>query len=182
MGQYHPDDPFPRPRAGGAAQSVVGVEAAANQRRVAYATWRLEGAPARRVSRRDVAPMVNGHCPHGISSLDTEGGIRPRRLPELHLSIHYELLRGALLNARRTGERNGSFAHKEHRLAFQDAPGKRDGVLDGAKSSHCSRLEIGAFHQACIQLYLSFQVQDGSCACIESRIVLHHPDGSLNGV
>jgi len=174
----------------GCAESVIRVEAAADDRRIAHTAGVFVESAAGRVRHRKISVRVQRHCAHRVSRLAVEErsgrlGLRLRApaVPELTLAGHDERFRVAQGQAGRLSETLSTLAHEKYVRAFlQHAACQADGIRYTLDRGHRARHERLPVHHAGVQLDHAVCVQVRATACIEYGEILQDAHRGFDGI
>jgi len=176
---------------GDGSRFVVGIAAAADERRVADATGSLVECASGGSGRGDVAFGVEGDGSDGIAGNFfggedfvglAAGGLFFRNAKVFDFAGDDELgvvdQRDAVLG----GEAFGAFGDEiDVRALFEHLAGDDDGVAHALDASDASGAKRGAAHHHGIELDLTVSVKEAAASGVEGIVVFHDDDGSLDG-
>ena len=187
---------------------IVGIAAAADQRRVADAARGvLFSVPPVDVAGGEISMRVQRHRSDGIvrnSSIYAryrrlrpfvvfESGKRRigesgrlallRTLQALALAIEHQFRIVDERHAVRMGKLFRAGADEvDVRALLQHQPRRLDGIAQALHAGHAAGLHAAAVHQKCVELHAAVGGEEAAAARVEGGIVFQHRHGSLDGV
>lgn len=157
--------------------AIVGVDAAADQRRIADPARQHRIDAAGRRACRDGARAIQGDgtdrpmAREACFSLREDPSVRAPASPGERVSFQVELAREP------TGQRSGQ---QDVIGLFHDEPGYGDGMNKTFERGDGARPKSGPFHDRCIHPLDTVQLPFGAAAGIEEPGVFKHTDGALD--
>ena len=187
FGHHDFHDGFAVAGTGDAARFGIGITATADQRRIADAARKFAASATGGCGGEQISALVDGDRPDGpllMSAMMPSGVLVSSALePSLALGFADELLGFAKRNSLLRCEALRPFCHQHHvRTIVQDGSGKPNGVLHALQCRGRPGTQRRAIHDHGVALHAAVQIQMGTVACVENRVVFQYHDSGFDGV
>jgi len=187
LGEDHAHDGFAVASGRNSAGLLVGVTAAADERRIADASGKLAAGAAGGRGGEEAPLFIEGNGADGALLVPAMvlGGMRvdAATFPGFALGKGDKFRGMAQRDALFVGEFFGAFADEHHmRGFFEDGARGLNGILDAAESRDRASLERGGVHHDGVAFDEAVEVQVRAVTRVEDGVVFENGDGGLDGV
>ena len=192
FGQHQFHDGLTPSGAGGGGAEIIGIAAAADQRRVAHAPRILVERAAGGGAGSDVSRRIQRDRAHGVMAglgagkgeVGFAGGLFFLRfLQAADLALNHQVFITAELHSELLGEPLRALADEINVRAFiQDQARGPDGIADVLHAAHAAGAKRGPVHHEGIELHAAVAGEKAAAAGVKSLIVFHAGDGGFHGV